>query len=162
MSSYNDPNPVYVEVGNVMVTITRGEAGLYYGTSPSVGLLVVGNTVEEVKAAIPVALTELDQVRKSFFDLFRESLSLFGQAMVLYNDQGKELASLKSRLEVLEADAARAHPDMKAVAAAIEKHHEDEKFDLETDLLMVAKEPVLHRGGTVNTVKQFLVGEDNE
>lgn len=44
----------------VRVTIDQGKAGLLYAQSPDLrGLLVVGETAEEVKAKIPSAIADL-------------------------------------------------------------------------------------------------------
>lgn len=49
----------------VPVEIERGEHGLYYGTSPKVrGLLVTGNTYDEVVEQVPRAIEELQTVTK--------------------------------------------------------------------------------------------------
>lgn len=48
------------ECPQIPIQIDLGEHGLYYGTSTAVkGLLVAGNSVEEVMAMIPKALAEM-------------------------------------------------------------------------------------------------------
>lgn len=49
---------------DIPISIDLGKHGLYYGTSPAVkGLLVIGNSVKDVMAKIPQALTELRAAR---------------------------------------------------------------------------------------------------
>jgi predicted RNase H-like HicB family nuclease len=48
---------------DIPVNIELGEHGLYYGTSPALrGLLVIGDSVEQVRERIPAALEELRSV----------------------------------------------------------------------------------------------------
>jgi hypothetical protein len=49
----------------VPISVDLGEHGLYYGTSKAEkGLLVIGNTVQEVIDRVPQALAELQQARR--------------------------------------------------------------------------------------------------
>jgi hypothetical protein len=49
----------------IPISVDLGEHGLYYGTSKAVkGLLVIGNTVQEVIDRVPQALAELQQARR--------------------------------------------------------------------------------------------------
>lgn len=149
----------FVAVGKIPVMVAKSSLGQFYGVSNEVpGLLVFGKSVEEVIAAIPKAVAEIEEVKTPTLLLFRDMLAMFGDVLQLYRFQTLALEKAEARIAKLEAAVNPATVDVAAVEKDITKHHAEEAFDGETELLVPGSQP-LHTGGTVQRSIPRMVGE---